>query len=113
MYALYKKCRKGLYVEVVVIAVSESKEDLMALLPYEVEKYVRATNKEMLPDELSHYLHDGHKPREFWSSGPFNADEFEVVEVPYCRNASLRCFKELNELREENKKYLASIGIKA
>ena len=63
MFALYKKYKDGYHVEVEIIAVSGDKNELMALLPYEVEKYLRERNEHMLPFELiRYYLPNGHEP---------------------------------------------------
>ena len=113
MFALYKKYKDGYHVEVEIIAVSGDKNELMALLPYEVEKYLRERNEHMLPFELiRYYLPNGHEPIDYWARGAFEGTEFEVCEVPNTREAWDECQKDLTSLREENKKYLESIGIK-
>lgn len=113
MYALYRKIVNGYSVDVNVLAVSKSKEELMALLPYEVERYIRSKVKRLLPFEINRFYLNGkgHEPREYWARGAFDEERFEVVEVMDGSMASLKCFRELNELRDENKKYLQSIGI--
>ena len=111
MFALYKKYKDGYHVKVEVIAVSGDKNELMALLPYEVEKFIRERNKHMLPFELKHYyLPKGHEPIEYWSRGAFKDVEFVVSEVPNADDAWNKCQADLINLREENKKYLESIG---
>lgn len=112
MFALYKKYPDGNVVEVEIVAVSEDKKELMALLPYEVEKYIRRKNKQILPSELMHYLPKGHEPIDYWSRGAFWGTEFEVCEVPNADDAWNECQRDLINLRKENKEFLESIGIK-
>lgn len=111
MYALYKKCKSGYPVKVEIIAYSEDKSKLMALLPYEVERYLRKNMPRMLPDELDMMMPNGYKPVEWWAEGPFDATEFEVCEVPDVQQAVDGCYRDLQKLRKENNDYLISIGI--
>ena len=112
MYALYKKYPVGDAVKVEIIAVSNNDDELKALLPYEVEVYVRNKNKKMSPRELAYSLPWGHEPLSFWTSGAFEKVKFEVCEVPVFNKAWQECKRELTKLRKENKEYLESIGIK-
>lgn len=112
MYALYKKYPVGDAVKVEIIAVSNDEDELKALLPYEVEVYVRNRDKRMLPHELAYSLPHGHEPLSYWASGAFEKVKFEVCEVPEFKKACLECTRELAKLRKENKEYRESIGKK-
>ena len=111
MYALYKKCKAGYPVNVKIIAYSEDKSKLMALLPYEVERYLRKNMPKMLPHELDMMMPNSYRPTDYWSEGPFDATEFEVCEVPGVQQAGDECYRDLERLRRENEDYLISIGI--
>lgn len=111
MYALYKKYVDGYTVKVEVLAYSEDKNELMQLIPFEVERYVRETNKRMLHHELKYYLPRGHQPIEYWTRGAFAETEFGIQEVKTFTSAHYNCVEKLNALIEENEKYLKSIGI--
>jgi hypothetical protein len=112
MYALYKKYPVGNAVEVEIITVSDNEDALKALLPFEVEIYLRGNNKKMLPDELAYSLPHGNEPLSHWTSRAFGAVEFEVCEIPGYNKAYQECMQELIKLRKENNEYLKSIGIK-
>ena len=112
MYALYKKYVDGYTVKVEVLAYSEDKNELMQLMPFEVERYVRETNKRMLPHDLKHYyLPKGHQPIEHWERGAFGETEFGIQEVKTFTSAHNNCIEKLYTLIDENEKYLESIGI--
>ena len=111
MYTLYKKYLDGYTVKVEVLAYSEDKNELMQLMPFEVERYVRETNNRMLPHELKYYLPRGHQPIEHWERGAFGETEFGIQEVKTFTSAHHNCVEKLYTLIEENGKYLESIGI--
>ncbi len=112
MYALYKKYPVGDAVEVEIIAVSNDEDELKALLPYEVEVYLRNKDRGMSLYQLDYSLPHGHEPLSRWTSGAFGKVTFEVCEVPWFSKAWQECTQELTKLRKENKEYLESIGIK-
>ena len=106
MYALYKKYQSGYHTRVDVLAYSNDKQELMELLPYEVERYIRSRCKRMLPYEMRHYLPNGYEPIEHWSMGPFGAEEFKVEEVEHARMRKAMTKAEIETMRRENQKYL-------
>lgn len=82
MYALYRKTRNGYSIDVKVLAVSENKEVLMSMLPFEVFKWIKETTTRTTDEEIYHYwLNDSMKPRDYWGRGAFDENCFEVVEV--------------------------------
>ena len=90
MYALIHKIADNLYGgQVRVIAVSKSKDKLMAMLPHEVEAWKRkgSRNAKEFP-ELFNYnlfrfiLPHGYEPLDYWAEGAFDKTRFEVVKVP-------------------------------
>ena len=111
MYALYKKYETGYSVNVEIIACSEDKSKLMALLPYEVERYLRKKMPKMLPHELDLMMPNSYKPTDYWARGPFDATRFEVCEVRDVQQAGDECYRDLERLRRENEDYLISIGV--
>lgn len=114
MYALFKKTPNGNGVEVEVLAYSEDKEELMELLPYEVERYARQRCRRMLPHEMRYYLPHGYEPLEHWTAGAFGKEEFKVVELKHARMRKAIVKSEINTLRRENEKYLVeTLGMDA
>jgi len=111
MYALIKKVPDGYCTIVEALAYSENKEELMELLPFEVERYVRSRCKKMLPHEMSFYLPRGHEPLEVWSRGAFDREEFRVMEIRPAAREALKCSREIAKLKEENEEYLQKIGV--
>ena len=110
MYALYRKIRNGYSIDVNVLAVSEDKEELMMLLPYEVERYLRSKSKRLGSYDVNIYLPNGYQPLDYWARGAFDEEKFEVVETSYCETEFIKCHNELNKLREENERCLAGIN---
>lgn len=111
MYALYKKYPKGYCVEVEILAYSEDKEELKALLPYEVERHYRTRNEKMLPHEMELRLPNGYNAMESYSTGAFGATTFEIQKVRSVVAESRICSKDIREAIKKNKEYLKSIGV--
>lgn len=90
MYALYQKISdtKIYGGKVRIIAVSESKETLMEMLPHEVEAWLRENSRDAkeFPDLFQHnlfkyWLPRGYEPLEHWGIEAFDSTRFEVVKV--------------------------------
>lgn len=111
MYALIKKVPDGYRTSVEALAYSEDKEELMELLPFEVERYVRSRCKKMLPHEMRFYLPNGHEPLEVWERGAFGKEEFRVMEIRPAIREALKCSREIARLKGENKEYLQKLGL--
>ena len=111
MYVLIKKVPDGYRTSVETLAYSENKEELMELLPFEVERYVRSRCKKMLPHEMRFYLPHGHEPLEVWERGAFGCEEFRVMEIRPAIREALKCSREIARLKEENKEYLQKLGL--
>lgn len=111
MYALIKKVPNGDSTIVEALAYSENKEELMELLPFEVERYARSRCKKMLPHEMRFYLPNGHEPIEWWERGAFGKEEFRVMEIKPAKHEALKCSREIAKLKEENKEYLQKLGL--
>lgn len=111
MYALIKKVPDGYSTIVEALAYSENKEELMELLPFEVERYVRSRCKKMLPHEMRYYLPHGYEPLEVWNRGAFAKEEFRVMEIRPAAREALKCNREISRLKAENEEYLQKIGV--
>lgn len=106
MYALFKKVPNGYCVDVEILAYSEDKTELMELLPYEVEKYIRNLSNTMWPHQMEYHLPHGHEPLECWQAGPFMREEFGIMEMEHARLKKAKVKSEVHELQVENWKYL-------
>ena len=83
----------------------------MALLPYEVERYIRSKCKRILPYEMELRLGPkGHEPRKYWARGAFDEERFEVVGTSDVRIETLRCKSDVIKYRKENEDYLKEIA---
>ena len=111
MYALIKKVPDGYGTKLEALAYSENKDELMELLPFEVERYVRSRCKKMLPHEMRYYLPHGYEPLEVWTHGAFDNEEFRVMEIIPAAREALKCSREIARLKAENEEYLQKIGV--
>ena len=106
MYVLFKKVPKGYPVDVEILAYSEDKTELMELLPYEVEKYIRSGANTMWPHQMKYHLPHGHEPLECWQAGAFRREEFGIMEVKHARLKKAKVKSEVHTLQAKNRKYL-------
>ena len=111
MYVLIKKVPNGESTIVESLAYSENKEELMELLPFEVERYVRSRCKKLLPHEMRYYLPNGLEPLEVWRRGAFDKEEFRVMEIKPAVREALKCNREIARFKKENKEYLQKLGL--